>query len=462
MTSEGENCSGSRQTRGKPPHVPRTPGDRGGKLLADAQRAAKATSKQRLGRLSPGERDDRDITIGRLQAQLTKMAQILGVNLGFQTPFSREIEGMDPLEKFVPPRFTLYDGKSDPRSHVSHVRQMMALWNHMNALMCRVFPSSLGDLGLKWFDRLPPGSIESLYQLTESFVAQLIINTKAPKAVGSLLTLQKGRNESIRSYNPPTGLRDLMSWVEMFACLEDDVRESEKTEGKVGRGEALVKKRKDGFSPYETRAKQGINVVFKEPIYKLLARIKDKPYFKKSEPMGGNPKRRNQRWRCSYHGEKGHRTENYRALKAFLEQLVHDGHLKEFVDNEKTRVEAAETEANRRPDQVGAEMEEAADAEDEDLPLGTIHMIRQMHEVLLVQSLSKKMKVAEAEGECVTFSRADLERVQHPHLDPLVVQLRIGGYDVKRILVDTGSSVEVRRLYMETKWPQNNATWPQC
>ena len=76
-----------------------------------------------------------------------------GVNLGFQNPFSREIEGMDPLEKFVPPRFTLYYGKSDPRSHVSHVRQMMALWNHMDALMCRVFPSSLGDLELKWFDR---------------------------------------------------------------------------------------------------------------------------------------------------------------------------------------------------------------------------------------------------------------------------------------------------------------------
>ncbi|GFY97478.1 hypothetical protein Acr_12g0000190 [Actinidia rufa] len=250
-----------------------------------------------------------------------------GVNLGFQTPFSREIEGMHPPEKFVPPRFTLYDGKSDPRSHVSHV----------------------------------------------------------PNAVGSLLTLKKGRNESIRNYSkrywetyneieecseemavasyklelapgdrlwenltldPPTGLRDLMSRVEMFARLEDDVRESKKTEGKVGRGEAPVKRRKDGSSPYETRAKQGINVVFKEPIYKLLAKIRDKPYFKKLE-----------------------------ALKAFLEQLVRDGHLKEFVDNEKTRAEAAETEADRRPDRVGAEMEEAADAEDEDLPLGTIHMI---------------------------------------------------------------------------------------
>ncbi|GFS30539.1 hypothetical protein Acr_00g0012510 [Actinidia rufa] len=382
-----------RQTRGEPPHVPRTLGDRGGKLLVDAQRAAKATSKQRQGRLPPGGRDDQDVTIGRLQAQLTQMAQILvdnrlmgpdqadniqsfraisggegalpmrtqkerrpvaedlrdvlnakrsqmvdlrqklnsrkeanavrsvmpmesaacpvalvrrGVNLGFQTPFSWEIEGMDPPEKFVPPRFTLYDRKSDPRSHVSHVRQMMALWNHMDALMCRVFPSSLGDLGLKWFDRLPPGSIESFYQLTESFVARNyskrywetyneIEECSEEMAVASYkLGLAPGdRLWENLTLDPPTGLWDLMSRVEMFARLEDDVRESEKTEGKVGRGEAPVKRKKDGSSPYETRAKQGINVVFKEPIYKLLARIRDKPYFKKPEPMGGDPKRRN-------------------------------------------------------------------------------------------------------------------------------------------------------------------------
>ena len=43
----------------------------------------------------------------------------------------------------------------------------------------------------------------------------------------------------------------------------------------------------------------------------------------------------------------------------------------------------------------------------------------------------------------ITFTKADLEKVQHPHSDPLVIQLRMNGYDVKMILVDTGSSVEV-------------------
>ena len=124
---------------------------------------------------------------------------------------------MDPPGKFVPLRFTLYDRKSDLRSHVSHVRQMMALWNHMVPLMCWVFPSSLGNLGLKWFDKLPAGSIKSFHQLTESFVARFDINMKAPKGVGSLLTPRKGKNESIRNYSK----RYCETYNEIEECFEE-------------------------------------------------------------------------------------------------------------------------------------------------------------------------------------------------------------------------------------------------
>ena len=48
-------------------------------------------------------------------------------NLRYQTPFTQGIEGIDPPKKFMSPRFTLYDRKSDLRSHVSHVKQMMAV-----------------------------------------------------------------------------------------------------------------------------------------------------------------------------------------------------------------------------------------------------------------------------------------------------------------------------------------------
>ena len=123
---------------------------------------------------------------------------------------------------------------------------------------------------MKWYDRLPPRSIESFHQLTESFVARLVIKTKAPKGVGSLLTRRKGKNESIRNYNkryretyneieecskelvvasyklgltpgerlwknltlnPITNLWDLMSQVKIFAQLEDDIRRQSELQG---------------------------------------------------------------------------------------------------------------------------------------------------------------------------------------------------------------------------------------
>ena len=41
------------------------------------------------------------------------------------------------------------------------------------------------------------------------------------------------------------------------------------------------------------------------------------------------------------------------------------------------------------------------------------------------------------------FSDEDKIRTIQPHDDALVVTLRIGGYDVKRVLINQGSAVEV-------------------
>ena len=62
------------------------------------------------------------------------------------------------------------------------------------------FSIKLGGLGLKWFDNLPAKSIDNFYKFIKSFVACFVINTKTPKEVVSLLTLRKGKNESIQNY----------------------------------------------------------------------------------------------------------------------------------------------------------------------------------------------------------------------------------------------------------------------
>ena len=44
------------------------------------------------------------------------------------------------------------------------------------------------------------------------------------------------------------------------------------------------------------------------------------------------------------------------------------------------------------------------------------------------------------------FSGEDKVRTIQPHDDALVVTLRIGGYDVRQVLVDQGSAVEIMYL----------------
>ena len=50
-------------------------------------------------------------------------------------------------------------------------------------------------------------------------------------------------------------------------------------------------------------------MAFKEPVHKIVDRIKNEPYFRWPNKMRGDPSRRNQSLYCTYHRDKGHTTE---------------------------------------------------------------------------------------------------------------------------------------------------------
>ena len=68
--------------------------------------------------------------------------------------------------RFTQPTFTMYNGQTDPMEHVSHFNQRMVVHSKNEALMCKVFPSSLGPVAMRWFDGLVAGSINSFKELT--------------------------------------------------------------------------------------------------------------------------------------------------------------------------------------------------------------------------------------------------------------------------------------------------------
>ncbi len=115
--------------------------------------------------------------------------------------FSKEIERAHLLGKFSPPNYVMYDGRADPIGHISHFRQSMALHLGNDALMCRMFPSSLGSMSLRWFNRLQHSSIHSWDELAKAFVSRFITNSKKPKEFDSLLSMRMKDSESLKSYS---------------------------------------------------------------------------------------------------------------------------------------------------------------------------------------------------------------------------------------------------------------------
>ncbi len=95
----------------------------------------------------------------------------------------------------------MYDGRADIVRHISHFRQNMALHLNNDALMCRMFPSSLGPVSLRWFNRLEHSSIHSWDEMIEAFVSQFITDSKKPKEFDSLLLISMNDSESLKNYS---------------------------------------------------------------------------------------------------------------------------------------------------------------------------------------------------------------------------------------------------------------------
>ena len=69
----------------------------------------------------------------------------------------------------------MYNGRTDPVEHVNHFNQRMVVHSKDETLMCKVFPSSLGPMTMRWFDGLRADSIDSFKELSQAFGSRLLL-----------------------------------------------------------------------------------------------------------------------------------------------------------------------------------------------------------------------------------------------------------------------------------------------
>ena len=115
-------------------------------------------------------------------------------------PFTRRIEGASLPRRFNQPAFSLYNGQTDPVEHVCNFNQKMAVHSKDKALMCKIFPSSLGPMVMRWFNGLKANSIDSFKKLTQAFGARFITCSRVPLPLGSLLSLSMREGETLKAY----------------------------------------------------------------------------------------------------------------------------------------------------------------------------------------------------------------------------------------------------------------------
>ncbi|XP_074356332.1 uncharacterized protein LOC141696038 [Apium graveolens] len=138
-------------------------------------------------------------------------------------------------------------------------------------------------------------------------------------------------------------------------------------------------------------------------------------------PMQTPPESRPYNRQCDYHETHGHKTENYLSLKCFIEDQVKKGNMNKYLVRDNSRGEAQKKGKNIVNVVLGGSYSPPRNPD-----FG--------EEVLSIQSLPDLV---------ISFSSKDYEGVNPHHNAALVVTLDIFDNEVRRMLIDNGSSVNI-------------------
>ncbi|KAL6323554.1 hypothetical protein AAG906_039137 [Vitis piasezkii] len=259
------------------------------------------------------------------------------------TPFCSHIIHYEPPRGFLVPKFSTYDGSSDPFDHIMHYRQLMTLDIGNDAPLCK---------NINTLQNIKMQDNESLREFVKRF-GQAILQVEAYSMDAVLQIFKRSIClgtpffESLAK-KPPTIMNDLFRCANKYSMLEDDVRAATQQVLVVGQasrsGMERSAKLPDRPRPSDQRQERPSRPERPPPTplsisyEKLLLMIQGLSDFRWPRPLGTDPSKRDHSKRCAFHKEHGHTTEICRCLHYLVEKLIKAGHLKQYL-----RLDAGET-----------------------------------------------------------------------------------------------------------------------
>ncbi|VFQ69713.1 unnamed protein product [Cuscuta campestris] len=411
--------------------------------------------------------------VGRVEARLEKLQRRVDREekkkiLLNESPFTDRVhETPFPKKaKLEVPKFT---GKEDPEIHVKTLHQSGWMMGLSGDEKCLLFFQTLRGRAAEWFHNLPAGEIDSFDELAEVFQEKFKENcTKRKKFtylstagqrehedLTKFLTRWKDEVDKVEEMDDKTAMSLLVSGLRSGELYKEFCRrppqsyqEAHNTAWDYADAEAQVSSKREaeqGHSKGKISLKKEIGLPGK-----VKAEIMEvKPVKTEKKPTG--EKQWTEKY-CSFHKTDSHNTAECNSVKGVIKQMIEAGEIDpEYLaqakpkKNQWVRPEGQPAEQNKKKKAAGKEHlqviyggPEGGDSASQRKKWGR---------ELYVGTVALNPRSKQARREPITFTDRDLPATGEDHNDPLVITMDMGGVDVSRVLVDTGSSVNI--LYLD-------------